>query len=109
MYKVWDNPEKPKVLYQYTGKSTNLSYIKRVLRKQETHYIKYYNSFLDGWNQQIYNERPSQTLKKYILDYKLTKNKKLLTQIEWKLDNCNIYGKEHTKLRALLWGPRVFW
>lgn len=90
MYKLWNNVKFPVILYTYNGKSTNKSYIRSILLQKETEFIIKYDSFLNGWNQQVGNSQPSQTLKKYILDYRLTKDKELLRKLEWKLENTNL-------------------
>lgn len=74
------------------------------LEQFETLEIKKHNSFLDGWNQQLANELTSQTLRKYILDYKMLKDPQLLEQIEWKLQYNNMPRREVASLTKLLWG-----
>ena len=108
MYKVATDEELKsiEVLYTYTGKSKKRSYIRSKLKEKETELIKQNNSFLNGWNQQIANELPSQSIKKYILDYQLIKDEQLYEQINWKLSNTNLPWKVQSRLQRELWNSR---
>lgn len=92
---------KPVIKYGvlYAAKTNNSKDLKQI----ETKFIRELNTFLNGWNQQINNELPSQTIKKYILDYKLTKDPVLFETLEWKLDNCNLSHKITNKLKIDLY------
>ena len=106
MYKVATDDElrNIEVIWEYKGESTNKKYLKSVLKKKEIELIKQHNSYLNGWNQQVANELPSQSLRKYILDSKLTKDPVLISQLEWKIQNTNLPMKEYLRLCSLLWG-----
>ena len=76
------------------------------LEQFESLEIRKHNSFLNGWNQQIANELPSQTIKKYILDYHLIKDEELYEQIDWKISNTNLPWKVQSQLQRELWNSR---
>lgn len=105
MYQVWSNVDFPVILYQYEGKSNNKSYIRSILLQKETEFIIKYDSFLNGWNQQVGNAQPSQTLTKYILDYRMTRDQELLAKIEWKLSNTNL--ERVGKFYNMLYGGKL--
>lgn len=111
MYKQFaaGSPIEYEILYRYTGKSVRRKYIKQVIQREEIKQIRAHNSFLEGWNQTIGGEPPSLTLNKYILDVKLTKDKNLAKNIDWKLENSNIPGKIKRKLQSKLYEVEALW